>query len=220
MAEIDVEHTTGAALRRVLLFLVAGLVLTVVVFVIRRVVIDSANLSGHPTFVDPPDRAYLHHPWLAYLHIGPGVVYLLGAPLQLWRRFRLTHYQLHRRLGRVVLSCGLISGIFAIIFGSAFALGGVAESIAAAVFGVYFLICLSAAYVAIRGGDPARHRRFMIRAFAIAAGVGLIRVWFGILFGLVGVSLQISFAIGFWAALVTMALGAEWWLRSTPALSG
>ena len=41
---------------------------------------------------------YVENPWRGYLHIAPGVIYLLGAPLQLSRRFRTRHYDVHRRL--------------------------------------------------------------------------------------------------------------------------
>ena len=55
---------------------------------------------------------------------GPGVIYLLGAPLQLSRRFRTRHYGVHRRLGRVLLGAALLSGVFALVFGVPFAFGG------------------------------------------------------------------------------------------------
>jgi Predicted membrane protein (DUF2306) len=51
-------------------------------------------------------------PWLAYLHMTPGVLYLLGAPLQLSRRIRTKHYMLHRRFGRVLVTAALLSVIF------------------------------------------------------------------------------------------------------------
>ena len=45
-------------------------------------------------------------PWLAYLHITPGVLYLLLGILQLTYRFRSRHYLTHRRLGRLLPNCG------------------------------------------------------------------------------------------------------------------
>jgi len=46
---------------------------------------------------------YVANPWLAYPHIVPGVLYLIGAPLQLSRRFRSRHFAFHRRFGRVLI---------------------------------------------------------------------------------------------------------------------
>ena len=57
---------------------------------------------------------------MAYLHIVPGVVYLFLAPLQLAYRIRSRHYTFHRRLGRVLATAGIISGVFALIFGGLF----------------------------------------------------------------------------------------------------
>jgi hypothetical protein len=65
------------------------LIAVVIVFVLIRVIEDSASLSSG---VLPPEgdfgRRYAERPILAYLHILPGVVYLLGAPFQLSERIR------------------------------------------------------------------------------------------------------------------------------------
>ena len=60
---------------------------------------------------DPEDFAsrYVAHPWPAYLHMTPGVLYLLGAPVQLSARIRTRYYTLHRRLGRVLVGAGALS---------------------------------------------------------------------------------------------------------------
>jgi hypothetical protein len=77
------------------------------------------------------DRRYVAQAWLAYLHIAPGVLYLLLAPLQLAYRFRSRHYAVHPRLGRVLVGAAMVSGIFTLIFGGLFSFGGVPEASAA-----------------------------------------------------------------------------------------
>ena len=72
----------------------------------------------------------------------PGAVYLLLAPLQLAYRILSRHYTFHRRLGRVLATAGMISGVFALIFGGLFSFGGLPEASAAVVFGLWFLSCL------------------------------------------------------------------------------
>ena len=67
----------------------------------------------------------------------PGVLYLLGAPLQLSERFRTKHYTAHRRLGRVLVTAALVSVSLALIFGLQFPWGGTPEGIATAVFGLW-----------------------------------------------------------------------------------
>jgi uncharacterized membrane protein len=116
-----------------------------------------------------------------YLHMTPGVLYLLGAPLQLSERFRTKHYTVHRRLGRVLATAAMISVVFALAFGLRFPWGGSLEAIATAAFGCWFLTCLVLAVRAIRRGEVSIHRRWMIRAFAVGLGVGTIRIWIGLL---------------------------------------
>jgi uncharacterized membrane protein len=177
----------------------------------------AAGLRPSPEAYQYP---YVVHPVLAYLHILPGVIYLLGAPLQLWRRFRERHFTMHRRLGRVVLAAGLLSGVYALVFGWLHSYGGVAQALATAVFGGGFVTSLVLAFVAIRRGDVARHRRWMIRAFALGVAVGSIRIWIWLfqVFGLL--SFPASFAVGFWVAFTMHAIAAELYLRRRPGPRG
>jgi hypothetical protein len=195
---------------------VAGLVVFILVYAAMRVMRDVPHLADGTQPVDHADRAYVEHPWLAYLHIAPGVVYLLGAPVQLAYRIRSRHYTMHRRLGRILLTAGLLNGVFAIVFGVLFSYGGAGEAAATVVFGGWFVGCLVAAFRAVRRDDIVRHRRWMIRAFAVGIGVGTIRIWI-ILFTQLGVlELRESFAPAFWLSFAAHVLVAEWWIRSTP----
>jgi Predicted membrane protein (DUF2306) len=196
--------------------LVAVLVGAVLVFAARRVVVDA---SGQAAWIllspGPIDSAYARHPVLAYLHIGPGVVYLLGAPLQLSRRFRAAHLRVHRRLGRVVLAAGGLTGVFALVFGVLFPYGGPLEAAATVVFGGYFLVGLGLGLAAVRRRDVPAHRRWMIRAFAIALGVSTARLWFGLLQGFGAAPLlpaPLGLAVAFWIAWTLHPLAAELYL--------
>lgn len=207
-----------------------GLLIAIVVaFVIIRVVVDWPSILDG---TDPDDdfaERYVDNPWRAYLHIGPGLVYLLGAPLQLSRRFRARHYTVHRRLGRVLLACALLGATFALLFGIPLAWGGAGESVATVVFGCWFIACLVLAFRAIRRDDVPQHRRWMIRAFAVGVGIGTIRIWVGIFEGIEQAMSggttptapdPTMFAIAFWLAFTMHVAIGEWWLRRTPALSG
>ncbi len=116
------HHRTSGRLRAILIVL-GALILIVLVFFGLRLGVDVPNLAAGTVPEDPYERRYVEHPWLAYLHIVPGVIYLLGAPLQLSRRFRTRHYGVHRRLGRVLLGAALLSGVFALVFGVPFLAG-------------------------------------------------------------------------------------------------
>ena len=103
---------------------IGTLIAIVLVFAAIRVVSDWPSILSGTMPDDEFAERYVEHPWRGYLHIAPGVVYLLGAPLQLSRRFRTRHYDVHRRLGRVLLGCALVSAVFALLFGIPFAWGG------------------------------------------------------------------------------------------------
>jgi hypothetical protein len=135
----------------------------------------------------------------------------------------------HRRLGRVLLGCGLVSAVFALLFGIPFAWGGSAESWATVVFGTWFAACLLLAFRAIRADNVPQHRRWMIRAFAVSVGIGTIRIWIGIFEGIEqGMSGGTTpaapdhtmFGVAFWLAFTMHVAIGEWWLRRTPALNG
>jgi len=160
-------------------------------------------------------------------HYDPRAV--VGAPLQLSRRFRTRHYAVHRRLGRVLFTSALVAGLFALVFGVPHAWGGAPEAAATVVFGCWFLVCLVLAFRAIRCHDVRHHRRWMVRAFAVGIGVGTSRIWVGIFEGveqgLSGGTAPATpdptmFGVAFWLAFTMHVALGEWWLRRTPALTG
>jgi uncharacterized membrane protein YozB (DUF420 family) len=193
------------------------LIAVVLVFAVIRVTIDSQNIA---TGVIPAegefDRRYAQYPIPAYAHIIPGVVYLVLAPFQISRRFRNRHLDLHQKMGRILVPIGILSGVVGVIFGFFFSFGGFAEASAAVVFGTWFVIALSLAYSYIRAGDTVRHRRWMIRAFAIGLGVGTIRIWVGLLEATGMLEFDDAFGAAFWLAWTMHVLAAELWLRRRP----
>lgn len=208
----------------------AALIAIVLAFAMIRVTTDWPHILDGTVPEDDFAKRYVAHPWLSYLHIAPGIVYLLGAPLQLSRRFRTKHYSVHRRLGRVLLSCALLSGTLALIFGLLHPWGGALEASAAMVFGAWFVACLVLAFRAIRRDDVAQHRRWMIRAFTVGIGIGTIRLWIGV-FTPIAISRNggaedttlpdaATFGLAFWLAFIMHVALGEWWLRRTPALLG
>jgi uncharacterized membrane protein len=195
----------------------AGLLLAIIVWsVVKRLVIDLPHVADGTQPEDVFDRRYVAQHWLAYLHIGAGVVYLFLAPLQLAYRIRSRHYSFHRRLGRLLVGAGMVSGIFALIFGGLFSFGGLPEALATFVFGAWFLLCLVLAVRAIRRDDIVHHRRWMIRAFAIGIGIGTIRIWLAILQGSGLMDFASSFGPAFWISFSLHAAAAELWLRAFP----
>jgi uncharacterized membrane protein YozB (DUF420 family) len=185
----------------------------VLVFIAIRVTTDLPHVIAGST--PPPgefDHRYSAYAWLAYAHIVPGAIYVLAAPWQLSLRFRSRHPSWHRRIGRVAVSAGILSGLFAVIFGGFFSYGGWLEAAAAVFFGLYLVVALATAYRAIRGGDVQRHRRWMIRAFAVGIAVGTIRLWIGLFEAAGLLSFDRAFGPAFWLAFFMHVVVAELWL--------
>jgi uncharacterized membrane protein len=201
--------------------IIAVLIGIVLTFAVLRATEDMPLIaSGARAAPDSFEARYVSHPWPAYLHIVPGVLYLAGAPFQLSRRWRERHFTFHRRFGRVLLSLGVTSGVFALAFGVPLSYGGPWQSLAAAVFGSWFVITLLLAFRAIRARRVRAHRRWMIRAFATGLGVGTIRLWIGgfTLFDIL--PLQPAFAPSFWLGLSMHVIAAELYLLWRPEAGG
>jgi hypothetical protein len=62
---------------------VAILILIVFGSVAVRLSVDVPSIAAGTVPDDAYDARFVRHPWLTYLHIGPGVLYMVGATLQL-----------------------------------------------------------------------------------------------------------------------------------------
>lgn len=71
---------------------IAILILIMLGFTVKRLVIDLPNLAAGTLPDNAYDTRFVRHPWLTYLHIAPGVLYIVGATLQLAYWFRSRHY--------------------------------------------------------------------------------------------------------------------------------
>ncbi len=208
--------------RRGIWAVVIALAGVVLVFFVVRLVTDVPNVvAGVLPSAGSFEYRYAQHPVPAYVHIVPGMVFLLGALFQLSGRLRARHLAAHRRLGRVLVAAGLLSGVLAVVVGAWFPFGGLLEASASVVFAAWFVVTLVVAWRAVRRRDVLAHRRWMIRGFAVALGVGTIRVWIGV-FQLVGLlAIQDGrgaqyFGLAFWLAFVLHAVAAEAYLRARP----
>ncbi len=195
------------------------LVLIILVFFAVRLATDIPNLSsGRDIDQSEFESRYAAHPFIAYAHIVPGVLFLFGALHQLSARFRRRSLRRHRTVGRLLVVAGVTSAVFAIVFGLAYPYGGVAEQTAAVAFGGYLAIALVRAFVAARRHDARTHRRWMIRAVAVASGVASIRIVIGASEATGLASFNDVFGPAFWIALTAHAVIAEIWLHPNSSL--
>jgi hypothetical protein len=128
---------------------------------------------------------------------------------------------LHRRIGYVVLTSGLATGVTALMMTTQAAIGGATERAATALFGVLFLVALARAFAWIRRRQVALHREWMIRAFSLGLAIATIRPIVGVFFatqGLTRLTPPEFFGIAFWIGFTVHLIAAEAWINHTRAV--
>jgi len=168
--------------------------------------------------LDRFDSRFAAYPLATLLHVLPGAIFLLLAPLQFLTRGRPRYARLHRWSGRVLVALGVVIAGTALFFGLLMPYGGAGEALAIALFGGLLLVALTTAVVAIRHGRVAEHREWMLRAFAIALAIATVRVA-GAIFDIVltplGLNPRAQFVLSVWAGWVITLGIAELWIRHT-----
>ena len=168
--------------------------------------------------LDRFDRRYAADPVLTLLHILPGGVFLILAPLQFSSRLRSRYIQFHRWSGRILMLTGLAAAAAGLYFGLRMPYGGPGEATAVAFFGGLFVFAVGRAFVAIRRHQVARHREWIIRAFAIAIGISTVRVVaavFDLVLTPAGVRPPDLFALSLWTGWAITLGAGELWIRYT-----
>jgi len=161
------------------------------------------------------DAGFARHVTLTLIHILPGALFLVLAPLQFVPGIRAKHLRLHRWMGRVLLISGLIIGTSALVMSYTMNIGGTNETAATTLYGILFLICLIQAYRYIRRKEVARHREWMIRAYGIGLGVATTRPIVGMFFAFRRLAPHEFFGIAFWLGFTITAVAAEGWVEYT-----
>lgn len=164
------------------------------------------------------DRSFRTHRAVTYLHVIPGAIFLALAPLQFSSRIRTRYSRLHRVMGRVLMICALITAAAGLFFGLFMPYGGFDEALAIAIVGGALFIAVSRGFFAIRSGNVAVHREWMLRAFALGLGISTVRV--------VAAALDLSgieatprqmFVVSIWSGWTLTLAVTEIWIRYTRA---
>jgi uncharacterized membrane protein len=175
-----------------------------------------------PEELDRFDGRFGGDPFLTLVHVLPGGIFLILAPLQFSSRIRSRHLQFHRWSGRILVVTAFVVTLAGLYFGLFMPYGGLAEATAILLFGGLFVFSVGRAYVAIRRHQVVRHREWMIRAFSIAIGISTVRIVGAVLdivFTPAGLRPPELFALSLWTGWA-MTLGAgELWIRYTRSLS-
>ena len=208
-----VSRSAGRLVWAVVMFLVV----IGVAAVTRRslVLLWPATFAGNYGPAAALDTGFGRHTALTFIHILPGGLFLSLGLLQFVPGIRRKHLQVHRWMGRVLVACGLIVGVSALVMSFTMNIGGANETAATTLFAIVFLICLGKAYLHIRRKEVARHREWMIRAYGAGLGVATTRPMVGAFFAARRLSPHEFFGIAFWLGFTITFLAAEAWVEYT-----
>jgi uncharacterized membrane protein len=161
---------------------------------------------------------YQAHLIATLAHVVPGGIFIALLPVQLSRPIRARFPALHRWTGRLLVTLAVAIGAAALFFGVGMPFGGPAEAIMIALVAAWFFTALIRAYAAIRRGDVASHREWMLRTVAVAIGVSVVRV-VGVATDLTltpaGLSAVNAFVVALWIGWPATIAVCEWWIRHT-----
>ena len=135
---------------------------------VRVVQIPSGTLPGDSLRLAVAPVAF-------FLHSLAGVLFGVLGPLQFVRALRRRYGRLHRIAGRMFVLAGAVLALsgLALLLRVESITTGLLDT-ARGVFGLALLAALACAVAAARAHDVHRHRDWMIRAYAIGMGTGIV----------------------------------------------
>lgn len=175
----------------------------------RMLITYGALLTGVMP-ADPANAHYVKHALLISFHIIPGLLFLVLGPLQFVVSIRARWPKAHRISGRIFIVSGFMMAISAIAINIVFPpFGGIFKSIAVYIFSLAQIVTLTIALRAILRRDIARHRAWMIRAFAIGLAISTMRIFFIPAYLLYGVPSDFTVGLGMWIGFLVNIAVAE-----------
>lgn len=174
------------------------------------------------SLLHPEMRAtYTNYPAGIYAHVFGSVVALALGPFQFSVQLRARHLQWHRRLGRLYLGIGVLIGGIAGLFMAFHAFGGLPARLGFACLALAWLYSGYRAYRAIRSGEIASHRRWMVRNFALTFAAVTLRLYLPAAVGS-GIAFETAYPAIAWLCWVPNLVAAELLFNRThgPAIAG
>jgi len=178
-------------------------------------VLRVVQLAGHG-HQPPADARFFATPVPVVLHILTALFFAVGGAFQFVEGLRKSAPRWHRLAGRALTGAGLLSGLSGLWLTAFFPPGPIDGALLLGLrlaFGSFMVLSLALGFIAIRRGDVAGHRAWMMRGYAIGLGAGtqaLVHLPFVIVAGEPG---ELSRALLLGAGWAINLLVAEWVLR-------
>lgn len=159
--------------------------------------------------VHPDMRAgFQAHALGVYTHVFGALVAMALGPFQFVRGLRARRPGLHRLMGRLYLGVGVLVGGLSGLYIAHFAFGGMVSVVGFVALAVAWLFTGLRAYLAIRAGDVATHRRWMIRNFALTLAAVTLRIYIPASV-IAGLAFEVAYPVIAWLCWVPNAVVAE-----------
>ena len=209
--------TTMPAKHSKLVWFAAGLLAAIgmAAATIRIVLLARGSRGGAVAAVDD---TFATHAGLTLIHIVPGLLFLVVAPLQFVPTIRGQRPNLHRWIGYSVFVLAAIIGISGFAMTAQMAIGGLNERAAILTFDSLFLLFGCKGYLAARKREFRAHREWMIGMFGVGLGIATTRPIVGAFFATsrwTHLTPHEFFGIAFWLGFSWTLFAAEGWLIYT-----
>ncbi|MDT0164165.1 DUF2306 domain-containing protein [Actinotalea sp. AC32] len=132
------------------------------------------ELAGGPELTEANAR-FVTSPVPVVVHVVSATAYLVVGAFQMAPTYRRRHLRRHRLTGRVLAPAGVATALSGLWMAFAYDIPGPSGAALAWVRGVVGVAMVAFLVFGVRDvvrGDVARHRAWMIRAYALAAGAG------------------------------------------------
>ncbi len=196
--------------------ILAYLVLCLATVLMLRMVLDYTALRDDVDFLRFKQAFTGYWWWKAsfYVHVFSAIVALLAGFTQFSSHFLREHRAWHRVIGRIYAY-----DIVVINFPTGMVLAVCANGLLPGRIAFVLLDCLWFAFtlisvIAVRRGQIARHREFMIRSYALTFSAITLRSWKLVLSYSFHIDPLHLYMMEAWMGFVPNLLVAEWWLHS------
>src|SRR5436305_3499775 len=134
-------------------------------------------------------------------------------------RIRNKNVKVHRTLGKIYVTCAIVSGVAALCL-SPFSTGGIITHFGFGILGFLWVYCTARAYYTIAvKKDIDMHQRWMIRSYALCFAAVTFRIWLPLFTAAFRFDFTISYQIISWLCWVPNLIVAELIVRRLNAVN-
>lgn len=164
---------------------------------------------------------YHDAPGATFVHMAAGSLVMALALLQFLPGLRARRPRLHRWSGRFILVAAVAAALSGMYFAVVAPIGGWLETSAGLLFGGFFVVAAALGWRSIRAGRRQRHREWMVRMFAAALAIAVMRVGLvaALAFGDLGLRAfePALFGATLWIGWAVTLAAAELYIRTSRA---